>query len=115
MLFVQPINLCERGPQSDPVVDVYASKRETDERFTYFRAVGLGYAFDRFAFGNAVYGIASLFCHGGFPLSFPGLWRVAEDLRVGAGIWGEWGDLFAGAGLYSLVVSRSTLFFVWIP
>jgi len=30
MLFVQPINLCERGPQSDPVVDVYASKRETD-------------------------------------------------------------------------------------
>ena len=88
MLFVQPINLCERGPHSDPVVDVYASKHETDERFTYFRAVGLGCAFDRFAFGNAVYGLTSLFCHGEFPLSFPWFWRVAEDLQVGAGIWG---------------------------
>jgi hypothetical protein len=42
MLSVQPINLCERGPHSDPVFDVYASKRETDERVTYFRAVVLG-------------------------------------------------------------------------
>jgi hypothetical protein len=42
MLFVQPINLCERGPHSDPVVDIYASKRETDERFTYFRAICIG-------------------------------------------------------------------------
>src|SRR5262245_44150866 len=41
MLFVQPINLCERGPHSDHVVDIYASKRETDERFTYFRAICL--------------------------------------------------------------------------
>src|SRR5262245_2840713 len=98
MLSVQPVHLCERGPHSDHVVDVEAGKREKDERFTYFRVVGLGRTFDRITFANAIYGLASLFRHSEDSLSFPRAWRVAEALRVGARIWGEWGDLFAGAG-----------------
>jgi hypothetical protein len=42
MRFVQPIHLRERGPHPDLVVVLYANKRETDERVTYFRAVNLG-------------------------------------------------------------------------
>jgi hypothetical protein len=42
MLSVQLIHLRERGPHPDFVVVLYANKRETDERVTYFRAVGLG-------------------------------------------------------------------------
>ena len=71
MLSVQLIHLRERGPHPDLVVVLYANKRETDERVTYFRAGGLGRAFDRIAFANAIYGIASLFCHRGDFLSFP--------------------------------------------
>ena len=71
MLSVQLIHLCERDPHSGRVVVPYADKRETDERVTYFRAIVLGRAFDRLAFANAIYGIASLFCHGGVFLSFP--------------------------------------------
>jgi len=42
MLFIKPVHLCEREPHSDHVVIVNASKRETDYRVAYFRAVGLG-------------------------------------------------------------------------
>jgi hypothetical protein len=42
MLSVQLIYLRERGPHPDLVVVLYANKRETDERVTYLRAVGLG-------------------------------------------------------------------------
>jgi hypothetical protein len=89
MLSVQPIHLCEREPHSVSVAVVKASKRETDERVTYFRAVVLGRAFDRIAFANAIYGLASLFCHGEVSLWCSEVWRVMEALRVGAGIWGE--------------------------
>jgi hypothetical protein len=41
MLFVQPIHLCERETHSSLVVVVNASKRETDERVTYFQAIDL--------------------------------------------------------------------------
>jgi hypothetical protein len=58
---VQLIHLCERGPHPDRVVVLHANKRETDERVTYFRAIGLGRAFNRIAFANAIYGFASLF------------------------------------------------------
>jgi hypothetical protein len=42
MLSVQPVHLCERDPHSIRVVVLNANKRETDERVTYFRVVGLG-------------------------------------------------------------------------
>ena len=63
MLSVQPFQLCERDPHSKRVVAVSAIKREKDDRGSYFPAVFLGRAFDRIASANAVYGLASIFCH----------------------------------------------------
>jgi hypothetical protein len=65
MLFVQPVYLCERDSHSDSVVAVSAFKREKNDCSAYFRAVGLGRAFDRIAFANVIYGFASIFCHKG--------------------------------------------------
>jgi hypothetical protein len=63
MLFVQPIYFRERDSHSDGVVAVRAIKREKDDCVAYFRPVRLGCAFDRIAFADTIYGLASIFCH----------------------------------------------------